>query len=133
LRRVTIPKQHLKLMCIQGSGGFSLLRPPAESPPRQPLFAFPEPLAIVGQNLDRRCPSVAEDKNRAGEWVGLENLSAYSCQPINPKSEIDGLHGGQYAHLGRDLYHVPFLQKALLTAAKSTSPGFLKYNLTFAP
>ena len=50
--------------------------PPAKASRGQTLVTEPEALAIVDQGLDRRAPSVAEDKDRASERILPERIFA---------------------------------------------------------
>src|SRR5438445_6957842 len=88
--RVSRCQQNLQLVRLQGSRHLASLqpfRPPPKPALRQALLRQPEPLAIVGQHLDRRPSSIAKNVQPAGEGVGLQLLSAHSRYPFDLLAE----------------------------------------------
>src|SRR3954467_10390673 len=88
---------------------------------RLPLVAEPEPLAIVHEHLQRRRLAIAEDEDRADEWVVLERFLAEPRQAVDPAAKIGRLDGDQDLHLGRDLEHHRAFQKLRDSASSSAA------------
>ena len=65
--------------------------PPGEATPRQAFVAQPKPLAIVGQQLQRRPLAIAEDEDRAGAGIVLEPILTQSRQAVDAAAEIGRL------------------------------------------
>ena len=70
-------------MRAQGFGGLISRWPPFETALRQSFRGQPEPLAVVSQQLYRRAPPAAEDKQTAGERIRIEFLAAELRQRID--------------------------------------------------
>src|SRR6266542_891045 len=78
--RVARRQQQLRLMGLQSSSRLLPTRPPDKPPFRQPLLRQPEPLAVVGENANRRAPPAAEHKQTSREGILLELLLAQPGQ-----------------------------------------------------
>jgi hypothetical protein len=76
-------------------------------------------LSIVHQHFDGIGPFVSEDKHVPAERIFCENLPAHLGQAVNAFTEIGGLNPQKYPHLGCDLDHESFRQKALKISIRS--------------
>ena len=65
----------------------------------------PKPLAIVGQEFERRAGAVAKDVDCAAQRILAQRLATQRGEPIDSLAEIDGLHGEKDAALRRELEH----------------------------
>jgi hypothetical protein len=74
--RITGREQQLRLMRSQCLCRFISCRPPLETAFRQALCGHPKPLPVIREDPDRLAAAAAEDKQAAGEWVGIEFLAA---------------------------------------------------------
>jgi hypothetical protein len=63
----------------------------------------PNPLAIVGQELERRARAVTENVDGSAERILLKCLATERSQPVYSLAEVDGLHGQKDATLRREL------------------------------
>lgn len=68
-------------------------------------MAKPKSATIVDQRLDGRAPTIAKDKERAGERFGRKLRAAQLHHAIDPFAEIGGLDGHEDPHLGGYLQH----------------------------
>lgn len=85
------------------------------------LVAEPEALAVVHEHLQRVRLAIAEDEDRAGEWVVLEGLLAEPRQTVDPTAKIGRLDGDQDLHLRCDLEHHRAFQKLRERATSSAA------------
>ena len=72
---------------------FRPVRPPAETPLREPLQDQEESLSIVNEKFQRRSPAIGEDEQGSQQGILVQSLTAQSDQPINAFAKIDRLHG----------------------------------------
>ncbi|MGD0228673.1 MAG: hypothetical protein ABSF71_40755 [Terriglobia bacterium] len=70
------------------------------------VLAQPESPAVIGQDLQRRAPTVAEHEQPARKRVRLQLLLVHPRQAINPVAEIHRFHRHQDAGLRGDLVMV---------------------------
>jgi len=113
--RVTVPKQRLKLMSEHRPADravFLHLWPPTESTSAEAFLANPVSLPVIDQYLQRGGCTIAEDEHTPGEGVVSEYLTAYTAQAIDALPEVLRLHRDEDSHLGRNLDHDLWLQKA---------------------
>jgi hypothetical protein len=88
--RVAGGKQQLRLMRPKRLRRFRARWPPPEAAFRQAFGRKPEPLTVIGQDLDRRPAAAAKDKHAAGKRVGIQLLAAQLRETINTFSCING-------------------------------------------
>src|SRR6266536_4795675 len=93
-------------MGLQPSSRLLATRPPDKPPFREPLLRQLKPLAVVGENANRRSPPAAEHKQASREGILLELLLAQPGQRVDALPSIHGLDRHQNAHLRCDLYHL---------------------------
>jgi hypothetical protein len=59
---MSVPQQDVELASRQRMSSFRSVRPPAETPLREPLQDQEESLAIVNEKFQRRSPAIGEDE-----------------------------------------------------------------------
>src|SRR5258707_4061060 len=80
-------------------------RPTRKTAAGQSLVAHPKPLSVVSQNLHRRTPPIAENKQPAAKRIRTELRSAHPRQAVDASAKIDARDSHQDAHLRRQLNH----------------------------
>ena len=94
--------------------------PPVAAALGQALATQPEALSIRAQQFHRRRSAVAEAKDRPAEGMLTKHLAAYSGEPIDALTAIDGLGGEKEAALGGQLTHQGVSKKARTTASRGS-------------
>jgi len=77
------------------------------------FLAHPEALPVECQDFDGIGALVSENKQISGKRILFKNLPAYLGQTVDAFTEVGRFHRHKYPHLGRDLDHDSFFQKAL--------------------
>jgi hypothetical protein len=121
-------------MRIQAQAGVRVGFGPAGEPAlREPFLTNPKPLPVVSQTLDGVAAARAENKERAAERVAGQYLTTKSRQTIDAFTKIDGLDGQQNPHLGSNLNHRRWCQKASASGRRSRELAAGKWIAIFAP
>jgi hypothetical protein len=71
----------------------------------QAFLAHPKSMTVIGQDFDRRGPTITEDKYRTLERVLIQLYATDTSQTINALTEISGLSRHQDAHMWGQLHH----------------------------
>src|ERR1019366_9909456 len=123
LVRVGAHQEHLQLMRLQLLDG-TVGRPVWELPLRQTLMADPKSLTIVGQNLDRRAPPIAEHHQPAAERIHLELRPADPRQAVDAGAKVDARHRHEDPHLRSELDHeAPQPERQSCNTTSAAAPG----------
>jgi len=120
LRRRAIPQQECSLPGCQAGTRALVVWPPVAAALGQALATQPEALSIRAQQFHRRRSAVAEAKDRPAEGMLTKHLAAYSGEPIDALTAIDGLGGEKEAALGGQLTHQGVSKKARTTASRGS-------------
>lgn len=104
--------------------GITLRRPETKLARREALLAQPETLTIVGEDLHRRPPSVAEDEKRAAVWIASEFISSDLRKAVDAAAKIGRLDRDENACLGGKLNHRQEVQTCATMAASWSIDAF---------
>jgi len=121
-RGIAVPEEHLKLTGEQRSSSACALLslwPPTESTFTKAFLAEPKPLTVINEGLQRCGRLIAKDEHTTREGIFSEHLTANATKAIDAFPEVLRLHRHQQSHLGCDLDHDFWLQKARIIATGS--------------